>query len=69
MRPDNVNALAEQILADEATAIKYLWNKNRQVLTAPTSCDLGCRKNIYCDIVAAEFLQNTLCKESLLTRF
>lgn len=69
LRPDNLNSLAELVRTNEATATLHIWNQSRRVGLKPTSCNAGCRQNLYCDIVAAENLQNLLCKGGLLNRF
>jgi hypothetical protein len=46
---------------DEETVLNFNWNKNRRAFPRGTSCDEGCRKGLFCDVVATEEFEEYQC--------
>lgn len=51
LSPQSVFEMANRLLEDEALAVSYNVNQNTGGPGSPTSCDAGCRKGTFCDVV------------------
>jgi len=61
--PDGLQVLSNNILNNETFAELYLWNKFKRGGDMPTSCDETCRKELYCETVSVEEIENDMCRK------
>lgn len=62
LSPDSISGFANRVKQDESLAMLYRWNMGRQVpYDKPTSCDAGCRTDLFCEITTSEQFQNKDC--------